>query len=98
MIAGDFNQFISSNEIQLFFNQIRVQGAYHVINQISFEAVDKIYIQGSKAINSIAVSNELMYYIEDCQLVKINDIIMIDYRAYIIEMNITQYFDKKFSN
>ena len=81
MIASDFNQFIGSNEIQEFFNQIRVQDVYHIVNQISFEAMDKVYIQGSKAIDSIAVSNELIQYIEDYKLVETNDITIKDHRA-----------------
>ena len=68
-----------------------------MINQISFEAMDKAYIWGSKAINSITVSNELTQYIEDCQLVEINDIIIIDYRVYIIDINIIEYFGETFS-
>ena len=60
LIAKDFNQFIGSNEIQGFYNEIRVQDIHHIINQVPFKAIDKTYSRSSKSIDSIAALTELM--------------------------------------
>ena len=59
--------------------------------------MDKTYIWESKVIDSIIMEPELMNYIKDCHLVEINDIIIIDYRAYIIDVSIIEYFGEIFS-
>ena len=44
LIAGDFNQFIGSNEIQKFYNEIRVQDVHYIINNVLFESIDRTFV------------------------------------------------------
>jgi len=54
-------------------------------------------VRGSKSIDSIAVTLELIEFVENCQLLETNDIVITNHRAYLIEVNLSKYFSKVFS-
>jgi len=97
IIAGDYNQQISSNEIKQFYNKIGVRDVHSVVNNIELNDMDKTYINGRFQIDSIAASNGIMNYIEGCQVVDNNEIIHTDHRGYVIDVNLQEYFDDNFS-
>ena len=50
--------------------------------------LDSIHIVGSRCIDSINVSYDLIEFVEGSKLCKINEIINTDHRSYVIDLNI----------
>ena len=59
--------------------------------------MDKTYIGGSTPINSIAASLGLLEYVEGSKLMNHNDIVLSDYRGYIVDINFEAYFHEQLS-
>ena len=97
IIAGDMNQNVSSNEIRKFYSEIGVDEVHSRINQTPIENLDKTCVNGSNAIDSVAVSEGLMEFVEGSLLVSNNEIINTDHRAYIVDANLEDYFNEEFS-
>ena len=55
-------------------------------------------ISGRHLIDSIAVLLGIMQYIEGYQLLDNNNILYLDYRAYLIDANFEEYFNDNFSS
>ena len=51
----------------------------------------------SKYIDTIAATENILEVIEGCKLVKAKDIILNYHRAYIVDINFEEYFQKKLS-
>ena len=60
--------------------------------------MDKTFINGSNLIDTFAISEGLMEYIEGVKLVAHNEIVNTDHRAYIVDINIEEYFEDEFSH
>ena len=56
--------------------------------------MDKTYIGRSTLINSIVASPGLLEYVEGLKLMNNNDIILSDYRRYIVDINFKVYFNE----
>ena len=97
IIAGDYNQDISSKEITKFYEDIRVRDIHQSMNMRYCKRSDSTYKHGSKQIDSIAATNEIMNYIEGCRLMNYNEIIESDHRAYMVDVGIEEYFKNEFS-
>ena len=52
----------------------------------------------SNSIDSMAVSPNLMKYMEGYRLLKINKVIAMDHRSYIIDINFEEYFQENLTN
>ena len=65
-----------------------IQDVHNVFNKIKFNQIDNTYQEGSFPIDSIAVSPNLMEYVEDCRLFETNELIILDYRSYVINLNL----------
>jgi predicted membrane-bound spermidine synthase len=50
-----------------------------------------------QSINSIAVTPELIEFVENYKLLETNDIVITDHRACVIEVNLSEYFSEIFS-
>jgi hypothetical protein len=68
------------------------------INNINLKQLDKAYINRLKAIDSNAVSEGLMEFVEGLKLIHHNEIIFSDHRAYIVDINIEDYFNDQMSS
>ena len=68
IIIGDFNQSIKSNEMQRFYEKIRVYNIHSYFNNIPINELDKTYISGSTPIDLIAVTSGLLEYVEGYKL------------------------------
>ena len=51
-----------------------------------------MHIYRSQPIDSIAVSPEILEFIEGCALLNHNEIILSDHRVYIVDFNVKEYF------
>ena len=63
-------------------------------NQIDINNLDNTYKKGSKCIDSIVVLHRLLNYIKESRLFDVDEITLIDYRAYVIDLNLEQYFSE----
>ena len=97
IIAGDFNQDIRSNEVQKFFTELGVQDVHSNINRILNELIDKININRSWPIDSIAITVGILEYVEGSKLLGNNDVVFSDHRLYLIDVNLEEYFNDQFS-
>ena len=78
--------------------EIGVEDAHSRINNIDLKQLDKTYINRLKAIDSIAVSEGLIEFVESSKLIYHNEIIFSDHRAYIVDINIEEYFNNQMSS
>ena len=92
ILAGDFNQGISEQVVKQFYVEIGVTDVYSKINNVMITQLDKTYKRGSRAIDSIAALFGIMQYIEGYKLLEYNKIVESDYRVYMIDVAIEEYF------
>jgi len=59
--------------------------------------MDHIEVRGSTLIDTIAMSHGVMEYVEGSRLMECNEIIFTDHRAYIVDINLNNYFDDQIS-
>ena len=97
IIAGDLNESANSNDIKKFFTEIGVEDVHSRINNIPLKEMDKTYINGSNSIDTIAVSEGIMEYVEGVKLIAHNEIVTMDHRAYVVDINMEEYFSDEFS-
>ena len=55
--------------------------------------MDKIYSKKSKYIDSIAAIQNLLDFIEESSLLETNEVILTNYRAFVIDINLESYFE-----
>ena len=68
IVTGDLNQDIRLAEVQQFFAEIGIQDVHHVCNKILLQQMNNAHIAGPRPIDAIAVTPNLMEYIEGCEL------------------------------
>ena len=56
------------------------------------KSIDKTNINESLPINMIAILEGILEYIEGSKLLDNNDIVFLDYRSYLVDMNLEEYF------
>ena len=56
-----------------------------------------MYKRGSRLIDTIAATTGIMQVIEGCKLIETNEIVISDYHTYIIDVNLSNYFEEYFS-
>ena len=54
--------------------------------------MDNIYWDGSKCIDTIAVSDSILAFVEGYKVYKVNEILDTDHQGYIIDINLIEYF------
>ena len=59
--------------------------------------MDKTYIRSSSLTDSVALSSEIIDYVEGIQLLSHNDIVISDHQSCLIDINIEEYFNDQFS-
>jgi len=63
-------------------------------NNIKRNQLDNTYKNRSKYIDLIAATPGIISHIKGSRLFKVNKITLIDYRAYIIDINLEKYFSE----
>ena len=59
--------------------------------------LDNTHKNGTKCIDAIAASDNIMSFIEGCILCETNEIIDTNYRGYMVDIDLNTYFDEDFS-
>ena len=97
IIAGDLNESVNSKEIRKFFREIGVEDTHSRVNNIPLASLDRTHVHGSNPIDTFAASEGLIDYVEGVKLVPHNEIVNSDHRAYIVDVNVEEYFNDEFS-
>ena len=97
IIAGDYNQYVVDNEVRKFHAELEVSEIHHKVNNVELRELDKTYKNGSSPIDSIVALSSIMEYVVGYHLINYNEIVERDYQAYVIDINIEEYFDEAFS-
>ena len=84
--------------MQEFYNEIGVQDVHSMHNRIPLKELDSTNINGSKPIDSIALSSGVIDFIEGAKLLGNKNVIITDHRAYMIDFNMEEYFQDQFSS
>ena len=88
IIKGDYNQHIGGNETQQFYREIGVQDILSGREKISWNDGHVTFKRGSKFIDSIAVSEGMMPFIERFEVIEWDEKVYTDHRGHVIEFNI----------
>ena len=64
-----------------------------MLDRIEFLEINNTYITGSKLIDSIIVSLNVIDYIKGYKLLKANEIIITNHHSYIVDINFKRYFN-----
>ena len=75
-----------------------LQDIHKSFNKIVPSNLDHTYKDRSKCINSIAATYNIMNYVEDSAILEIDSIFNTDYRVFLVDINIAEYFEDNFSN
>ena len=92
IVAGDFNQLPYSKYIENFLIYNGLFEIHNLLNGDNSKNRDNTYVIGSKCIDFVAVSSEIINKIEECKLIIYNQIIYSDYRGYLFNINLERYF------
>ena len=60
IVVGDFNQDVTLKEMREFYSKLQIQDAHQIYNYIDITQLDNTYQTRSKAIDSIAISDNLI--------------------------------------
>lgn len=93
ILTGDLNQSIKSNEVQRFFEELGIEDVHSRVNNIPIDQLDKTYINGSQAIDTIAMSEGMFDYVEGSVLLSHAEIVQSDHRPYLVDINLEDYFN-----
>ena len=59
--------------------------------------MDNTHKKGSRPIDSVATMPKIISCIEGCKLIEVNQIMINDYRDYLIDLNFKLYFSEQMS-
>ena len=82
-----------SKNIEAFLIDNGLFEVYNLLNGIELVKRDNMHIEGTKCIDFVAVSNSLVEFIDACELINFNQFIEIDYRGYLVDINLELYFE-----
>ena len=94
IIARDLNENISAKEIKIFC----VENGIFDIHQNRSRKKDLTCKYGPKCIDTIAVLDSILSFVEGYKLCEINEILDTGHHRYVVDVNLTAYFEQEFSN
>ena len=93
IITADWNEHILSDEIQRFYRLLGLRDIHTTVNNIN-QPLDSTHINGSKCIDSIAMTVNLIDFVEESILLESCEIIPSNHHGYIIDLNLEDYFEE----
>ena len=66
---------------------------YKYVNEILIKDYDNTYKNGSKYINIVIISYDLLEHVKECKLVNYEEIIHSNCRGYLVDISIIEYFE-----
>ena len=93
IIAGDFNQDIQGERMQRFMRENGLLEAHELANNIEDESRDNTQKTGSKQIDAILITEGLSHLIKGSKITEFNEIINVDYRGFLVDLNVKEHFN-----
>ena len=81
--------------MEKFYDNIGVKEIHAHIDKLRLKELDKTCKNGSKLIDSIAVTSGIIEYVEGYELINYNDIAETDHRVHMIDINVEDYFKEE---
>ena len=88
---------MASTAVQKFFSNIGIADVHQSYHKLNLNQMDHTEVRGSKLIDTIAASHGIMEYVEGSILLEYNELIFTDHRAYIVDLNLEDYFEDQLS-
>ena len=88
IVAGSFNQETCGDKTQQFYCEIGVQDVLSGHEGIPYDDIDVKFKRGSRCIDSIAVSEGIMPFVEGFEVIDWDENILKDHRGHAIELNL----------
>ena len=70
-----------------------MQDIHYVVNQIPLNNIDNIHISSSQPIDSIVATLFIINCIKGYKLLDANEVLLIDYRSYLVDIYLERYFE-----
>jgi len=78
-----------------FFTRIGVTEVFSTVNNIELNEREKTYISGKRYLNVLAMSEGILRFVHGCKLTNFTEVIPIDHKGYIIDIDLNSYFKMK---
>ena len=91
-MAGDFNQDAEEEQMKRFIRENRLFKVHETLNKIEDAIKDKMHKTGSKKINAVLATEDVLRAIQGSILVDFKDIIDTDHRGFIFNLDVKEYF------
>ena len=95
IIIGDFNESIKASRIEGFLTENGLFDVYRWYNGADEETRESMYEYGRKCIDVFTTIAGVMQFIDGCKVVNFFEVISIDYRRYIVDVNLQEFFQVK---
>jgi len=95
IIVGDLNKDINSIAIRQLFIEKGLFNIYEIMNLIKETQWESTCKYSVKCVNAIATTAGLLQYVDGCEMIESNELIVTDYRGYLINFNLERYFECK---
>ena len=69
---------------------------HQIVNNIELDQMCKTCVNGSRPIDAVHASNGIMEYAEGCKILSNNAILKSDYRSYLVDIALDEYFEDEF--
>ena len=93
IVVGDVNENVYLTDSEQFLILNELININEVMNgQIESTNRDSTYQYGSNYIDIIAVSTNLLEFIDECSIVNFNQIIITDHREFLVDVNLEDFF------
>lgn len=96
-LAGDCKENVESKEIEEFMIINGLIDAFWHVNKEEEGEREKTHIRG-ECIYSIAVTNGLLHYLNGCEMMSFNEIIVTDYRGFLLDIDMRSHFKVQMSD
>ena len=76
----------------------RLRELYSELNHSSSSFKDPTYTIESKQIDIVAIVEMILNYVDGCKLINFNEIIKTDYRGFLFDISLQEYFGEETNN
>jgi len=92
IIAGDFNQDIDGDQMRKFMRENGLFEVHEMVNETDNYLKDRTQENSTKQIDTVLATEEVLQTIRESILVDFKDIIDMDHRDFIFDLDIKEYF------
>ena len=80
-----------------FFAELQVQELHNIFNELDVKELDHMHSRGTKCVDSLVATPNIRKHTEGSRMFETSEIMITDHRAYRVDINLEEYFQKEFS-